>query len=157
MHGFTDSTLRGDLFADLQWAMCISCGAWLSTHLFDVIAYQTIDKNVLINSVIPILRGSLNFFKYHIWFSSDTNSCLAQVATVNGIRRFAHTGPTTSPENSMRINPLGGKLLNEMEILCFLMFFCTSAIVFGSDSSYRYFCIKRCCEYVFLTRRVGWT
>jgi hypothetical protein len=146
MHGFTDSTLRGDLFSDLQWAMCITCGAWLSTHLFEMASYQAWDRKLVKNSILPIVREALNFFHYHIWFT-PSNSCQPlqhPPISLDGVR--AHTGPTTSPENSMRIKPINGEiikfifplfsLLINFRFLFMVLFVFHSAIVFDSLSSH---------------------
>jgi alpha-L-fucosidase 2 len=115
MHGFTDQTLRAFPMAEPVWSLCVTCGAWLSMHLWDAITYestktahldQTIrsiqDKslinvdealikrlsvvdNTILKRAIPIYRGIASFFLDYMWKDSDGHY---------------HTGPTTSPENS---------------------------------------------------------
>lgn len=86
-HGFTDNTLNGGLLGDLQWSLCVSCGAWMALHIWDHLSYK-MDYHMLINVNIPILRGVILFFKEYMWQDK------------NGVY---HTGPTTSPENSYEI------------------------------------------------------
>jgi alpha-L-fucosidase 2 len=86
-HGFTDNTLDAGLLGDLQWSLCVSCGAWISLHIFDHLSHK-MDYHMLVNINIPILRGVILFFKDYMWRDN------------NGVY---HTGPTTSPENSYEI------------------------------------------------------
>lgn len=108
-HGFTDSRLDGGIFGDLQWSLCVTCGAWLSVQLFDWITYQTIDYELLEIKIIPIHRGIVNFFLHHMFFTSkhqpDQILTLQDILTAKlSLEDFiAHTGPTTSPENSYKI------------------------------------------------------
>jgi hypothetical protein len=115
MHGFTDQTLRAFPMAEPVWSLCVSCGAWLSMHLWDAISYESIKstpfdriirsiqgkasfnideallatsrvpENTILKRAIPIYRGIASFFLDYMWKGNDG--------------RF-HTGPTTSPENS---------------------------------------------------------
>jgi hypothetical protein len=122
-HGFTDSTLQGAIFGDLQWSLCVTCGAWVAMHLFDSISYLPVDYSVLEMKIIPIFRGILLFFKEYIFFTAvDNPSVLYSWDTLpvdyedSPEKYIAHTGPTSSPENSYKI-PLPN--LNSMEVLAF--------------------------------------
>lgn len=90
-HGFTDTTLRGDALADLQWSLCISCGAWAATHIFDVILYgdlATIESSTALK-ILEIFRGVADFFEAHLFVLPHGQDS-----------QTLYTGPTTSPENS---------------------------------------------------------
>lgn len=122
-HGFTDSTVQGAIFGDLQWSLCVTCGAWVAMHLFDSITYRPIDYSILENKILPIFRGILYFFMDYIFFTAvDNPSVFYSWDTLpadykdSPEKYIAHTGPTSSPENSYKI-PLPGA--NIMEILAF--------------------------------------
>lgn len=92
-HGFTDSSLRAEVMADLQWSLCVTCGAWAASHLLDIFLYSDInslDKDSLIE-VVEIYRGVADFFNAHLFVLDNDQSTVL------------HTGPTTSPENSYTI------------------------------------------------------
>eukprot|EP01033_Poteriospumella_lacustris_P003160 gene3160-2325_t len=90
-HGFTDTTLRSDALADLQWSLCVSCGAWAATHIFDVLLYgdlTAIEPSTALK-ILEIFRGIADFFEAHLFvLPNDPES------------QTLYTGPTTSPENS---------------------------------------------------------
>ena len=39
-HGFTDNALSAGLLGDAQWSLCVTCGAWLATHLVDSLSFS---------------------------------------------------------------------------------------------------------------------
>lgn len=86
-HGFTDITMTADILGDAEWALCVSCGAWLAVTVFDQILFQKFNESVM-NRMIPILQGAVNFFQSYLFLDTD--------GTLN-------SGPSTSPENSYRI------------------------------------------------------
>jgi hypothetical protein len=114
-HGFTDSIVQGDLFADLQWSLCITCAVWIANQLFDILAYDfEIDSSKnqvnILNEILEIYRGLSEFFLLYM-FPIETASGSSQKKKVT-----YHTGPTTSPENSYHINYRHGKSL--VDLLC---------------------------------------
>lgn len=92
-HAFTDDTMNGGVLGDTQWSLCVTCGAWLANHLFDLILfsedYQFEEDllNILKLKIIPLFRGIATFFIDYIIVFQGTS----------------YTGPSTSPENSYRI------------------------------------------------------
>lgn len=101
-NGYTDSRLKGEPLGELQWSLCVTCGAWLSTHLFEYLLFteQTEDTvSLMENDLIPLFRGLALFFKQHI---------LVEYTSENKVD-IAHTGPTTSPENSLEYSLGKGK------------------------------------------------
>lgn len=79
-----------------QWSLCVTCGAWLAVQAWDSLLYHRLDqsavRSTLVQGFIPIFRGIASFFlDYMVVLQSSDN------------RTFAHTGPTTSPENSYEI------------------------------------------------------
>lgn len=90
-HGFTDTTLRSDALADLQWSLCVSCGAWAATHIFDVLLYgdlTAIEPSTALK-ILEIFRGIADFFEAHLFVLPNGPES-----------QTLYTGPTTSPENS---------------------------------------------------------
>jgi hypothetical protein len=104
-HGFTDSSLSSFPNADLQWSLCVTCGAWMANHIFEWLIFEdisSIDRKVLSNQVLPIYRGILLFFQDYLFQSSYLDD--------QGNRVFVtHSGPTTSPENSYLIHYHGNE------------------------------------------------
>lgn len=90
-HGFVDSSLRGGILGDLQWSLCVTCGAWLATQLFDRFATSSkvVHDLAAMEDVLEVYRGLVDFFQDHYLFS-----------TTSSPEGILHTGPTTSPENS---------------------------------------------------------
>lgn len=92
-HGFTDSTLRAMPLADLQWSLCITCGAWIATTLFDIISYGHFPHDeAIIKRILLIFRGVAEFFEAYLLRVEDETT--GEIVLL--------TGPTTSPENSFR-------------------------------------------------------
>jgi alpha-L-fucosidase 2 len=85
-HGFVDSTLDGFPFADLQWSLCVTCGAWIATHLYDMILYERFDGKFIVERILPVFRGIARFFISYLFEKNQ----------------MIHSGPTGSPENSYR-------------------------------------------------------
>jgi hypothetical protein len=85
-HGFTDCTLNSGILGDLEWSLCVTCGAWLASYLFDHVVYTEYDPAFAQQHVLPVLQGAVSFFMEHVFIQDGT----------------AHTGPTSSPENSYR-------------------------------------------------------
>ena len=77
--------------------MCVTCGAWLAVQVWEKILYEEIDldsvRYFLIDGLLPVFRGIATFFMQYIVLlqSNEDNTT------------YAHTGPTTSPENSYEI------------------------------------------------------
>ena len=94
-HGFVDSDLDTGMLGDAQWAMCVTCGAWLALHLWEHLAYQEYDEEFVKGTVIPVFRGIAQFFLEYSFVDGDG---------------LLHTGPSTSPENSQStgLSPGGG-------------------------------------------------
>ncbi len=93
-HGFTDSSLHSFPNGDSQWSLCVSCGAWIANHLFDLIVYENLEQiedKLIEEKILPIFRGMIRFYKEYL-FRSTTNSDVSKF--------IVHSGPTTSPENS---------------------------------------------------------
>lgn len=73
--GFTDSRLKGEILGGMQWAFCVSCGAWMATHLWEHLQYSAWDTSTLTMAetrIVPVLRGVVCFFLEH--FFVDTVS-----------------------------------------------------------------------------------
>ena len=87
-HGFVDNALHTGMLGEAQWSLCVTCGAWLASHLWEHLTYSYDDKYVR-EDILPVFRGIAQFFLKYMWKDSD------------GVM---HTGPTTSPENSYPIN-----------------------------------------------------
>jgi hypothetical protein len=83
-HGFTDNLFDMGVRGGPMWAMCVSCGAWMSLHLWEYVTFNS-DIETLQNTLIPVFRSTAEFFLDHLFEDKD------------GI---VHSGPTTSPENS---------------------------------------------------------
>lgn len=49
------------MMGNLQWSMCVSCGAWLAVQLWDHSLFD-LQPEVLQTRVLPILRGAVEFF-----------------------------------------------------------------------------------------------
>lgn len=138
-HGFTDHTLYGGLFGDPHWALCVTCGAWLATNMFERALTRPIDAQALQQSLIPVFRGIALFFREYMWIELTTpndgthNRSNAQANTdaaagVGGFKNIAdylsssqrdssymaHTGPSSSPETTLKIH-YGGMCLSSIE------------------------------------------
>jgi hypothetical protein len=128
-HGFTDSSLRSHPMGDAMWSLCVSCGAWLSLHLWDKAAYDTEPMT----SVLLSLEGVLALSKESERVDASTERRTAALfqellslpssPSINALRVFRgvaeffgcylwvdrrgvlHTGPVTSPENSFESHP----------------------------------------------------
>ena len=88
-NAFTDITLRSYPMGDLQWAVCPTCGAWLSTQLFDYLLYNKFESSDTVDELFHILKGAVKFL-------------LAYIQQTDGICD-AFSGPSTSPENSYKL------------------------------------------------------
>ena len=84
-HGFTDIWMKTRALGDPQWAMCVTCGAWVSLHLLEAFRFRQ-DSAALVRDVLPILAGAVEFFLSYLTPQGPDSSLL--------------TGPTHSPENS---------------------------------------------------------
>lgn len=93
-HGFTDSSLSSFPNGDLQWSLCVTCGAWLSSHLFDFFLYNE-NSARSVSTMVSIFRGLIYFFQDYLFSHNDLIDGKQQSIT--------HSGPTTSPENSFLI------------------------------------------------------
>ena len=60
-HGFTDNSYIGGLYGDPQWALCVTCGAWLLVQAFEHISYKW-NATLLYDVLLPIMRKSVLFF-----------------------------------------------------------------------------------------------
>mmetsp|Transcript_21049 Transcript_21049/g.30404 ORF Transcript_21049/g.30404 Transcript_21049/m.30404 type:complete len:1233 (+) Transcript_21049:106-3804(+) len=87
-HGFTDDKLNTGIRGNLEWALCVTCGAWLALHLWEHLIY-TYNTEFLHSTFLPVYRSLLIFYLDYMFEGSD------------GIM---HTGPTTSPENSFELH-----------------------------------------------------
>ena len=118
-HGFTDSTLTSFPNGDMQWALCVTCGAWMANHLFDYFMFQSMNVNgefhtgtdtefvVVSKRVLPIYRGILLFFRDYLFKSSVTGKDREEEGDY-----LVHSGPTTSPENSYLLKLNGESVQN---------------------------------------------
>jgi hypothetical protein len=108
-HGFTDSSLSSFPNGDMQWSLCVTCGAWMANHIFEWLIFEdiaSIDSKILSSKVLPIYRGILLFFQDYLFQSSHLDD--------QGNRVFVtHSGPTTSPENSYILN-IGNSILQPL-------------------------------------------
>jgi hypothetical protein len=95
-HGFTDIWMKTRALGDPQWAMCVTCGAWVSLHVLEAFRFRE-DRAALVQDILPILAGAVEFFLSYLTPHGPDGSLL--------------TGPTHSPENSYELNgkywPLG--------------------------------------------------
>lgn len=97
-HGFTDSTLRSEPMGDLQWSMCVSCGAWLAIQTFEYLLYNRFDvTSTEGKEIYKLIKGSILFYKQYL-----------EESKLHGGDVF--TGPTTSPENSYRVKHRRGNV-----------------------------------------------
>lgn len=116
-HGFVDGTaLDPSLYGETQWSLCVTCGTWAALHLWEHMLMNhyssSIENMKLLHTVITVLRGSILFFQEYIWIEreeavgekqlKDILGSLQNTSTgSDGSNSYrAHTGPTTSPENS---------------------------------------------------------
>jgi hypothetical protein len=83
-HGFIDNLFNTAMNGDSQWSLCVTCGVWLSLHIWEYITYNN-DIYVLYNYLLPIFYSTAEFFINYMFLGHDNHM---------------HTGPTTSPENS---------------------------------------------------------
>jgi hypothetical protein len=60
-HGFTDDFLNAGINGSPEWAMCITCGAWLALTAWESSTYE-LNLQKLENKLLPVLRGSIIFF-----------------------------------------------------------------------------------------------
>ncbi len=90
----------GELLGSLQWSLCVSCGAWLATHLLEHVDFIAWDASYVHSTVVPVLRGVACFFIEHVYVEYEQGSGRGTVAKEV---KVVHTGPTTSPENSYRM------------------------------------------------------
>lgn len=81
-HGFTDNLLNTGVRGGIEWALCVTCGAWVASHLWDH-ACNVHDESFLREVMLPVHRSLAAFFLSYMFESSDG---------------YFHTGPTTSPE-----------------------------------------------------------
>lgn len=96
-HGFTDVSQDAGILGDSQWALCVTCGAWLVTQLWDHLTFS-FDSDLLLVHLLPLLRGVADFFLDYMW-EDDAG--------------VFHTGPTTSPENSFFLIPEDSNVINQ--------------------------------------------
>lgn len=91
-HGFTDAFLDTGVLGESQWALCSTCGVWaallLWEHALHVSAAGSDLQSLLVNHLLPVLRGAAEFFLEYFYEDS---------------RGGLHTGPATSPENSFQV------------------------------------------------------
>ena len=90
-HGFMEPlSMNTGLLGDAQWALCVTCGAWLALTLWESLLYEETDSSQhtasYIMELLKIYRGIVIFFTEYM-FEDPTSGTF-------------HTGPTTSPENS---------------------------------------------------------
>eukprot|EP01041_Mallomonas_annulata_P002018 gene2018-3917_t len=83
-HAYTDNKFNMGVLGDLQWSLCVSCGAWMALHLWEHLSFHY-SHEFLINSVLEVFRGIAQFFLEYMWEDAEGRK---------------HTGPTTSAENS---------------------------------------------------------
>ena len=104
----------------IQWALCVTCGAWLALTVWDHYTY-TGDMNMLEKEFLPTFQGIAEFFLDYLYstdknkkspFSSTTTTATTNDTGFGGNPPFPqafrarlhglllHTGPTTSPETS---------------------------------------------------------
>lgn len=116
-HGFTDASLRGHLHGDGQWALCVTCGAWVALHLWEAVLHEPVstlwalrirDMPLDLSKTAPLLL--LEYIR------NESSVLYKMVENFRGIVQFfteymhidadgtVHTGPTTSPENSYFVN-----------------------------------------------------
>ena len=81
-HGFTDNWLDVGVRGGLEWALCVTCGAWVALHLWDHISFD-FDISFVHNIILPVYRSLAQFFLSYMFKDSEG---------------LYHTGPTTSPE-----------------------------------------------------------
>jgi hypothetical protein len=105
-HGFTDNTMNGGLRGAPHWGLCVTCGAWLSLHLWEHLSYSDTKSgaySALLLDSLRIFRGVAIFFQQYM------------IEDQFGTK---FTGPTTSPENSyhMTHNKLVNKTVKDLAI-----------------------------------------
>ncbi len=73
-HGFVDNYMNTGLNGEAQWALCVTCGAWLLLQVWEHFTYtlsasssvQNVDDDdgyeVLKTRLLPIMRGAIHFF-----------------------------------------------------------------------------------------------
>jgi hypothetical protein len=83
-HGFTDNLLNMGVRGGVEWALCVTCGAWVASHLWDHASYDH-DESFLREVLLPVYRSLATFFLAYMFEDSEGHF---------------HTGPTTSPEVS---------------------------------------------------------
>ena len=45
----------------LMWNMCVTCGAWLSLHLWEQLMHS-FDASLLVQVLLPVYRSTARFF-----------------------------------------------------------------------------------------------
>lgn len=87
-HGYTDNLLDVGVRGDLMWNLCVTCGSWLSLHLWEHLLHR-FDLTFLVDTLLPLYRSSAIFYLSYLHRGPDG---------------YLHSGPTTSPENSFGLN-----------------------------------------------------
>lgn len=55
-HGYTDIWMGTTPWDDMQWSLCVSCGAWVALQAWDAYLYRPDDTDVLLKTIVPALR-----------------------------------------------------------------------------------------------------
>lgn len=90
---------------EAQWSLCVTCGAWMALHLWEHIAYESISSDwseLLVSELLPTLRGVAQFFTEYMYREKINGG--SGDSQQQSEMFIAHTGPTTSPENSYTIS-----------------------------------------------------
>lgn len=111
---------------DAMWSLCVTCGAWLSLHMWDGITYEIDEFRIKMNNIVDIantkkLSNTLGhtasaevFDLVTFVLHSKSSSTEDAIRVFRGVADFFehylwrdslgvyHSGPTTSPENSYR-------------------------------------------------------
>lgn len=62
-HGFTDDRLSGGVLGDCQWALCVTCGAWVAVQAWEHALHISGTESIaIVTRLLPVLRGAVRFF-----------------------------------------------------------------------------------------------
>ena len=98
-HGYTDVWRDARALGENKWALCATCGAWAALALYEASEHAPGDAARL-DAAAKVLGGALDFFAYYLAPVAAADAAAFGLPAADVLL----SGPTTSPENSFRLN-----------------------------------------------------
>ena len=98
-HGYTDLWRDARALGENKWALCATCGAWAALALSEASEHAPGDAAKL-NAAARVLGGALDFFEGYLLPVAAGDAGKLGLPSAPALL----SGPSTSPENSYRLN-----------------------------------------------------